>query len=278
MSDQPRQRPRPRRAIVRSRPFDSAGSADALTDTERIQVEYEQDRLIELAARAEMWREDSPFYTNEKLIAWLARDLRERAEVCGSIDRAVIDRIAERVYVSVQAARLGVADGGPCPPSRTVAVPRGLAALVDAAARDRCAPRADLAIAAGVGRELWDEPCDAVVPLPSDVPTGRYVALRVEGDSMTPLIHPGDTVLVRLGPDVKRDTLIVARAADDGYVVKQVDALSRRRIELRSLNPEYPPIAIPREAARILGTVIVRWCDHDVRGRSRTASLSVPDG
>ena len=277
MSDQSRRRPRPRRAIVRSRPFDSAGSTDVLTDAERIQVEYEQDRLIELAARAEMWREDSPFYTNEKLIAWLARDLRERAEVCGSIDRAVIDRITERVYVSVQAARLGVADGGPCPPSRTVAVPCGLATLVDAAARDRCAPRSDLAVAAGVGRELWDEPCDAVVPLPSEVPTGRYVALRVDGDSMTPLIHPGDTVLVRLGPDVKPDTLIVARASD-GYVVKQVGALSRRGIELRSLNPEYPPMEIPREAARILGTVIVRWCDHDVRRDSRNVARSGPDG
>jgi hypothetical protein len=246
-------------------PFSIDDLRGDLSDAELNQITYETDRLIELAARAEMWRWDSPFYTNEKLIAWLARDLRERAEVCGSIDDGMLDRISHRVYVRLQAARLGVADGGPCPPPRPAPEQRALAALVNETVRDRCAPRSDLAIAAGVGRELWDEPCDSVVPLPEGVPDGRYLALRVSGESMTPLIHSGDVVLVKLGPDVKRDTLIVARGPDDGYVVKQVGELTRRRIELRSFNSEYASAVIPREPARVLGTVILRWCDHDSR-------------
>jgi hypothetical protein len=246
-------------------PFSIDDLSGDLSDAELNQIEYERDRLIELVARAEMWRWDSPFYTNEKLIAWLARDLRERAEVCGWVDEGMVDRITHGVYVRLQAARLGVADGGPCPPPRPVAEPRALAALVNETVQDRCAPRSDLAIAAGVGRELWDESCDSVVPLPEALADGRYLALRVNGDSMTPLIHSGDMVLVKLGSDVERDTVIVARGPDDGYVVKQVGELTRRRIELRSFNPEYASAVIPRDPARVLGTVILRWCDHGAR-------------
>ena len=271
MSDDCKRRPRavlaetPRRRRAPLEPFSIDDRRGDLSDAELDQIEYERDRLIELAARAEMWRWDSPFYTNEKLIAWLARDLRERAEVCGSVDEGMLDRITHRVYVRLQAAKLGVTDAGPCPPPREVAEPRALAALVNDTVRDRCAPRSDLAIAAGVGRELWDEPCDSVVPLPEGVADGRYLALRVNGDSMTPLIHSGDIILVKLGPEVKRDTVIVARGPDDGYVVKKVGELTRRRIELRSFNPEYASAVIPRDPARVLGTVVLRWCDHESR-------------
>jgi hypothetical protein len=41
-----------------------------------------------------------------------------------------------------------------------------------------------------------------------------------------------------------------------------VGRLSRRAIELRSLNPEFATFSIPRESALIVGTVVMRWCAH----------------
>lgn len=102
-----------------------------------------------------------------------------------------------------------------------------------------------------------------MILLPDEVPRGRYVAVRVAGDSMEPLLHQGDTVVVKLGSKVARDTVIVARVPDGGYVVKRVGRLTRRTIELRSLNDAYSPIVIARDPRLIAGTVIMCWCAHE---------------
>ena len=86
---------------------------------------------------------------------------------------------------------------------------------------------------------------------------------------MTPLFHDGDTILVRLGPDVRRDSVIVARRPDNGYVVKRVGRVRAQVIELVSLNPAYEPIVVRRDPNTVLGTVIMRWCPHDGTVRLR---------
>jgi len=116
----------------------------------------------------------------------------------------------------------------------------------------------DLRVAAGVGRELWDEVCDAWVELPPGLPRGRYVALTVSGDSMTPLLHDGDVILVQPRAKVIRDSVIVARRLEDGYVVKHVARVGRTEWELASLNPAYAPFTIARDPALVVGTVIAR--------------------
>jgi phage repressor protein C with HTH and peptisase S24 domain len=141
-------------------------------------------------------------------------------------------------------------------------------AALDAASGLRCAPALDLGVAAGVGRELWDEPCSTWVELPEQVPDGRYVALTVAGESMEPLLHGGDTILVKLGPALAKGAVIVARRPDDGYVVKRVGALTARSIELESLSPGYAPMRIPRRTDLVLGTVVLRWCEHSRRAAS----------
>jgi len=120
----------------------------------------------------------------------------------------------------------------------------------------------ELGIAAGVGRELWDEPVSSWVEMPPHMPPGEYVALKIVGNSMAPLMHTGDTVLVRIGADIRCDTVIVARHPDDGYVCKRVRRLTRNVIELSSLEPGRPIIRIPRTAESIVGTVILVWCRH----------------
>src|SRR5262249_34841855 len=147
----------------------------------------------------------------------------------------------------------------------------GDSATESAAGREpmRRAPMYDLAVAAGAGRELWDEPCERWIALPEQAPPGQFVALAVAGDSMDPLLHAGDVILVRRGPELVRDTVVVARHPDDGYVVKRVGKLRRETVELLSLNEAYPPILIPRDESLVLGTVVLRWCSHPTRESRR---------
>jgi SOS-response transcriptional repressor LexA len=190
----------------------------------------------------------------ERFFDWLARDLRLRqraAERVEATERAML--FADQMIARLAATRAHVQmiDAAPASVSRRVA----------SSDLGRWAPLADLAVAAGTGRELWDQECESVVEIPAHSPAGRYVALRVAGDSMTPLLHSGDTVLVKLGPDVSRDSIVVARC-DDGYVVKRVGRIERRELELVSLNPSFPPMRVARETDRVLGTVVLRWCGH----------------
>jgi phage repressor protein C with HTH and peptisase S24 domain len=127
-------------------------------------------------------------------------------------------------------------------------------------AREGCATLLDLAVAAGVGRELWDESCEQWLELPADIlPSDRYVALRVAGDSMSPVLEPRDVILLKLGSHPAIDELVVARIPDHGYVVKYVSAIKENRIELSSFNPEYSAVLIPRSNHAIVGTVLARF-------------------
>jgi SOS-response transcriptional repressor LexA len=79
---------------------------------------------------------------------------------------------------------------------------------------------------------------------------------------MAPLMHTGDTVLVRVGGDVQRETVVVARHPENGYVCKRVRTVRRDAIELASLEPGNPIIRLPRDPACIVGTVVMVWCGH----------------
>jgi Peptidase S24-like len=150
------------------------------------------------------------------------------------------------------------------------AVPRSAAGIVGAvshvlalARAIGAAPLVEAGVAAGAGRELWDEVTDAWVAVPSELPDRRYVAMRVSGDSMTPLLHSDDVVLIDLDAvDTTIGSIIVARNVDDGYVVKQVTANDGFDIVLGSLNPAYAPMRIASSSGVVLGRVVLRWCEH----------------
>lgn len=196
---------------------------------------------------------DHPSWNDGRFLDWLAADAREEIQHRGRLSRESVRARGERVIARVHARRLRVVQAGTPPLLRTPRV---------RTPADRRAPVVELGIAAGVGRELWDEPAEAWVEVPNDAPAGEYVALRIVGDSMSPLMHTGDTVLVKRGADVRRDTVIVARHPDDGYVCKRVSRVGRTSIELASLAPGLPPIAIPRDARLVVGTVMLVWCTH----------------
>lgn len=220
-----------------------------------------QDLLLWLLGRYEETRPDSPLAMHVASVEWLTRDARaglSAAEEARLRQRSAA--FAERVVPRAVAAALGVRHFGARAPARVAELHGTPADVLEAAAARGSAPYAQLAVAAGGGRELWDIACEEWIDLPGGVEHGRYVALDVAGDSMLPLIHAGDVLLVKVEKTAAPDTVVVARLADDGYVVKRVAAATRGRITLAPLNPAFPAVSVPRE--RVLGTLVGRWCAH----------------
>lgn len=237
-----------------------------LSAAERVGLERTKDLLVRIAGDRAMRGLDPLDPAERAFIEWYAREARATLSVA---ERQRLEAGADRFVRELQARRAvdrtRVREVRQEPESAPAWEEGTLADVVAAAARVRHAPAVELSVAAGVGRELWDEPCDRWIPLPDGTPDGRYVALRVTGDSMVPLLHDGDTILVKLGDELVPDAVVVARVPDGGYVVKRVGGIAGSRVELASLNPDYPPIVIPRDPSLVLGTVLLRWCSHDER-------------
>lgn len=206
---------------------------------------------------------------NVPFFEWLAKETRDRQTPAERADtERLAKEFAKRMTKRWRTEVIEVQDAPVAPPREAAPVETSTAQSLELAAGARRAPYVDLAVAAGEGRELWDEVCTEWVELPPDLPTARYLALRVSGESMTPLLHSGDTILVRIGERNERlepGRVVVARRPDNGYVVKRLGDLRTREIELLSLNPDFPPIRIPRRPGAVLGTVVLRWCAHGAR-------------
>jgi len=257
------------------RPDSPAAPAGVVTDPHRnggiSGDDAVTDELVRLAARQGDADADPALAFDERRLQWQAEEERRRSEdgdLDGAHQRAVA-QLARRIQTASLASRLPMQRRSGRP---VIRVPNGHRSFIDPGGRpghetvlphERLAPRIDLGVAAGVGRDLWDEPCDSWIELPVDMPAGRYIGLGVNGDSMEPLMHTGDTILVRIGTDVQPNAVIVARHPDDGYVVKRVDRLTPTTIQLASLNAGYPMLAIPRDPSLIVGTVVLRWCAHE---------------
>jgi phage repressor protein C with HTH and peptisase S24 domain len=131
------------------------------------------------------------------------------------------------------------------------------------------APLIEIGVAAGEGRAIWDEPCESWIVLPPGVSPRehRYVAVRVIGESMLPLLRPADIALVDLDRAPSTGAVVVAQVDDeDGskrYVVKCLSQVTDSTLVLRSLNPAYGQVVVPRESNRLLGTVVLRWRTND---------------
>ena len=246
----------------------AAVDPDDMTPEQLERLQCMSDPLVDLAGHLERRRADAPAYEDPRFATWLAEQGMLDAEL---LDAVEITALARRVVADLEADRLGVLMPARMPELRPLDHVGPASALIEENAARHESVLIDLDVAAGAGRELWDVECELCIPLPAGLPRGRHLALKVSGDSMEPLVHAGDVIVVRLGVDVVRDTVVVARRPDDGYVVKRVGHVSQRSIELRSLNPAVPPLHVPRVANVTLGTVVLRWCGHGERELPRRA-------
>lgn len=169
---------------------------------------------------------------------------------------------AARIQAAANARSSKIRVEAGAPPLRQAAILGTIPQILDDARARRAAPQLDLSAAAGVGRELWDEPCETWLELPNEIPDARYLAVRIKGESMVPLLHTGDTILVQLDLPVERGRVILVQMPDGGYAAKKTGRLTRTHIELISLNPDFAPVVIPRDERLVIGTVVMLWCSH----------------
>ena len=205
---------------------------------------------------------DAPVWNDERFLDWYANEARERDRRLRRMTDAELLAEGEQLVLRVQARRLRMRRLEERATSRVPALRGRPADVLERANAEGAMPVVDLAVAAGVGRELWDEDVDAWAELPRGTPPGRYLALRISGDSMAPLMHTGDTVMVSVDPRIVRGTVAVVRHPDDGYVCKIVRHLSARTIELGSMDAARAAITIPNDSRYVVGTVKVVWCHH----------------
>ncbi len=122
-------------------------------------------------------------------------------------------------------------------------------------------PRLPLGASAGPGASAADE-----IPFDSFGFSRRWLreqglesaylsAIRVEGDSMEPLLRGGDEILVDRAPRPFRDGVYVVRLGDN-LVVKRVASLGAGRLSLLSQNMAYPPVEVGAEEVEIIGRVV----------------------
>lgn len=85
--------------------------------------------------------------------------------------------------------------------------------------------------------------------------SAQLSAIRVEGDSMEPLLNDGDEILVDRSPRAFRDGIHVVRLGDT-LMVKRVASAGAGRIALLSQNLAYPPVEVSADEVAIIGRVV----------------------
>jgi len=232
-----------------------------MTNDEQDRPTWDGEAIADAVGRELARRDESVLWSDEPFLDWLAADRRTHAERRARLvdEEAAMQHDGRRIRARFLARQTGVGVVS-APPRLVVPARRGLPAdVMDDAAAMGAVACVDLAAAAGAGRDIWDEPAEHWIALPAAVPRLRALALRVAGESMAPLLHSGDVVLVELGPTLARGRIVIARHPEDGYVCKRVDRIGRRVVLLASLDAAYGTVIIPRDDRLILGTVRMAW-------------------
>ncbi|MEO0463751.1 MAG: S24 family peptidase [Pseudomonadota bacterium] len=79
--------------------------------------------------------------------------------------------------------------------------------------------------------------------------------IRVEGDSMEPLLNDGDEILIDRSPRAFRDGVHVVRLGDT-LMVKRIASAGAGRFSLLSQNLAYPPVQVEAGEVEIIGRVV----------------------
>ena len=122
-------------------------------------------------------------------------------------------------------------------------------------------PRLDLGAAAGAGRVPGAEAAFDTFRFSrrwleeQGLARAELSAIRVEGDSMEPLLNDGDEILVDRSPRAFRDGIHVVRVGD-ALMVKRVASAGPGRVALLSQNLAYPPVEVAAEEVEIIGRVV----------------------
>lgn len=115
-------------------------------------------------------------------------------------------------------------------------------------------------VAAGIPIEAIENVIDTEEIPESMAKCGEYFGLRIQGDSMTPRICDGDTVIVRRQDDAETDQIVIALINGNDATCKRLMKFYGG-ISLISFNPAYPPMMFTNEQiekmpVKIIGRVV----------------------
>lgn len=115
-------------------------------------------------------------------------------------------------------------------------------------------------VAAGVPIEAVENIIDTEEITEEMAKTGTFFGLRIQGDSMEPDIHNGDTVIVRQQDDAENDEIVIALINGNDGVCKRLKKYENS-IALVSLNANYEPMyfskqEIDTKPVKIIGKVV----------------------
>ena len=112
-------------------------------------------------------------------------------------------------------------------------------------------------VSAGTGEFQTDDASKETITYYGTIPAHDY-ALRVNGDSMSPMLENHQIIFVRKsnGAELHTGQIIVAMLNGDSYV-KKID-LNNNCVKLVSLNPKYKPIRVtPTDKFMVQGVVLL---------------------
>lgn len=115
-------------------------------------------------------------------------------------------------------------------------------------------------VAAGIPIEAVENIIDTEEITEELAKTGKFFGLHIQGDSMEPDIHNGDTVIVRQQDDAETDEIVIATINGNDGVCKRLKKYESS-IALVSINANYEPMYFTKEEAeikpvRIIGKVV----------------------
>ncbi|MFZ5749877.1 MAG: S24 family peptidase [Pseudomonadota bacterium] len=132
-------------------------------------------------------------------------------------------------------------------------------------------PRVEAELAAGAGAENGSEEAVEALAFRTDwlrrmgVNPANARLVKVRGDSMEPLIHDQDIVLIDRGRRSVQSGRVYALLEGSEARVKRLDRPDRKTLVIRSDNPAYPS-ELRRgpeiDAITVIGQVV--WCGHQV--------------
>lgn len=101
-------------------------------------------------------------------------------------------------------------------------------------------------VAAGIPIEAIEDILDYEEISEKLASTGTFFALRIKGDSMTPKIQDGDTVIVRQQNTAKSGDIVIAKVNGDDACCKRL-VINSQGVILQSFNTSYEPMFFTKE-------------------------------
>ncbi|HHL42456.1 MAG TPA: helix-turn-helix transcriptional regulator, partial [Hellea balneolensis] len=98
--------------------------------------------------------------------------------------------------------------------------------------------------------EGWD---DVRVPGITD---DNIYALQISGDSMAPVFRHGDRIVVAPNDTIRRGDRVVLKTREGEVMAKELKRMSATKVELLSLNPDYPSRTIQLKDVRWIARIV----------------------